>query len=264
MSKINLVMIEDNKDLCDIVITHIRLKHSGFFDSIEVAHDGGTGCALVFEKMPDVVLIDIVLPAKSGLEVLKKIKQSPLTKHIICIMVSSINSDAILNEALELGADYYIPKPFQIDNLIERILYLYSFSPNKPINTVGKDIKELAAILSADDFALFALQKSGVPMNLNGYSYLQGAIVMSIEDGNLLNSITKELYPRVGAAFQTTGSRVERSIRNAIECAWAAGGGERYYKFIDYRPPDNVFEKPTNGAFIGSIVSLYNEHRRKH
>lgn len=263
MPKIKLVMIEDNKDLCNLVLSRIQLNHENSFDIIGTAHDGKSGYELIIDKMPDVVLLDIVLPIQSGLCVLKKIKQNLLTKHIICIIISSINSNLISTEALDQGADYYIAKPFQVDDLIERVIYLYSARIEKAlIFTTENNKKYPISILSVEDFAIYALQKTHIPLKLNGYMYLKSAIIMCIHNQHLLDAVTKELYAEIGLEYKTTGSRVERSIRNAIEHAWLAGFGEQYYKFIADYSENNKFEKPTNSRFIFSMVSVYLEHHK--
>lgn len=212
---------------------------------------------------PDILLLDVIMPHLDGLGVLEKIEESNISKKPLCIMLSAVGQDKITQRAIELGAQYYIVKPFEIEVLIKRIKEIRNFkvTPFKG-NYVSREIKapyiEIEPSSKKDGKNLEALvtnviHEVGVPAHIKGYQYLREAIMMAINNNDIINQITKQLYPEIAQKFKTTPSRVERAIRHAIEVAWGRGQTETVENIFGYTV-SAAKGKPTNSEFIAMIA----------
>ncbi len=264
MCKIKLVVVEDNKDLCDIFCDYINENHSDKFEILGTANDGSEGLRLISEKMPDIALIDIVLPILDGIAILEKLHNMYLIDDICCIMLTAVSHDDITRKAMELGAQYYFLKPFDNESLVHRLIEINKNNETKKMSVLNNDsiyntsvYNKRVPYANPEKYSAFMLQNIGIPANLTGYHYLRRAIVMCINDKSLLDGLTKILYPTLGKEFKTTGQRVERSIRHSIEKAWSDECAAKYYKALDRTPPEKIV-KPSNGIFIMDIVDYYN------
>ena len=226
MEKLNIAIADDNERmlrlLADIVESDEELSVVG------TARDGEEAYQVIREKEPDVVLLDIVMPKLDGLGVLERINRDrTLKKHPVFIMISAIGQERITENAFDLGADYYIMKPFDNDMVINRIKKVKNRTfgvkglESRKVNAYEKLEEEKEPNLEADVTEI--IHEIGVPAHIKGYQYLRDAIIMSVNDMDMLNSITKILYPTIAKKYQTTSSRVERAIRHAIEVAWSRG-----------------------------------------
>ena len=203
------------------------------------------------------ILLDIVMPKMDGLGVMEKVnKDSTIKKHPAFIMISAIGQEKITEDAFRLGADYYIMKPFDNDMVISRIKDVKNRNVARPSEVrkvqpyeKREELKERN--LEADVTAI--IHEIGVPAHIKGYQYLREAIIMSVNDIDMLNSITKILYPTIAKKFQTTPSRVERAIRHAIEVAWSRGKMDTIDALFGYTI-NNGKGKPTNSEFIALIA----------
>ena len=267
MEKITVMIIDDNKPLC-----HTIQKDIDATDDLEVvgiAHDGIDGLDLINEKLPDVIVLDMVMPRMDGLELLEQLQKNPPAKKPACIMMSAISHDNITCKALQSGAHYYIVKPIQNTEIIcKRIRQVMQNTPA----TTGINMESFTAteVFSLTDSGSHAkanvsfhpdhlesiitnvIHEIGVPAHIKGYNYLREAITLCIQDKEFINSITKLLYPTVARNYQTTSSRVERAIRHAIEVAWNRGREEILNSIFGYTIDTNK-GKPTNGEFIAMI-----------
>ena len=239
-------------------------KFLGADDEIEivgVVDDGEEAYAQIINKNPDIVLLDLIMPHLDGLGVLEQLAKTQLLKKPICIMVSAVGQDKITQKAIALGADYYIVKPFDVTLLIQRIKEIKNYNPeeNKKTNILGKEIKSQYVYIEdeSDKNNLEALvtniiHEVGVPAHIKGYQYLREAIIMVVNNINMINQITKELYPEIAYKFNTTPSRVERAIRHAIEVAWGRGDQQVVESIFGYTVSASK-GKPTNSEFIAMI-----------
>lgn len=256
MEKLQVAIADDNKMfaemLKDIVTGDEELQVAG------VAKDGEEAYELIKRKEPDVVLLDIVMPKLDGLSVMDKVrKDTSLKKRPSFIMVTAIGQEKITEDAFALGADYYIMKPFDKEVIINRIKHVKKRSyasaeerwhggeiQRKPEGCKEKDLESKVTDI---------IHEIGVPAHIKGYQYLREAIVMSVMDIEMLNSITKILYPTISKKYQTTPSRVERAIRHAIEVAWSRGKMDTIDELFGYTI-NNGKGKPTNSEFIALIA----------
>jgi two-component system response regulator (stage 0 sporulation protein A) len=183
-----------------------------------------------------------------GLGVLEKINEMENKPKVI--MLTAFGQENITRKAVELGASYYILKPFNMDVLVERIRLLGNGAvPAPSVSSLSRVTKKSS--LEADVTGI--IHEIGIPAHIKGYHYLREAIMMVVEDVDLLGSVTKILYPRIAEKFDTTSSRVERAIRHAIEVAWSRNNIDTIKKFFGYTV-NTERGKPTNSEFIALVA----------
>jgi len=200
---------------------------------------------------PDVVVMDAILPHMDAIELMKKVQASG-GKRPQFIVTSAYDNPFIEKQVMQGGAAYFMLKPFEISALGERITSLTQGGMTGR-NAPGTENME---IVVTD-----VIHQLGVPAHIKGYHYLREAILSSIEDPELLESVTKLLYPTVAKRFDTTSSRVERAIRHAIEIAWDRGNLDTLNAFFGYTV-NTCKGKPTNSEFIALITDkLRLQHR---
>jgi sporulation transcription factor spo0A len=255
MEKLNIAIADDNERMVRLLGDIVRSDEE--LQVIGTAKDGVEAYELIKTAEPDVVLLDIVMPKMDGLGVMEKVnKDSTIKKHPAFIMISAIGQEKITEDAFRLGADYYIMKPFDNDMVISRIKDVKNRnvarqSEVRKVQPYEKREELKERNLEADVTAI--IHEIGVPAHIKGYQYLREAIIMSVNDIDMLNSITKILYPTIAKKFQTTPSRVERAIRHAIEVAWSRGKMDTIDALFGYTI-NNGKGKPTNSEFIALIA----------
>lgn len=198
------------------------------------------------ELKPDVLVMDLVLLKLDGIEVLRRLGESaPDTRAII---VTHLYRSEIVQQCTALGAAYFVPEPCDITVLLQRIRQVGAFPSQPDMFSVPRsaDVDLEAAVTEI-------IHEIGVPAHIKGYQYLREAIILTINDMDIINAVTKVLYPEVAKKFGTTPSRVERAIRHAIEVAWDRGDIEVLQKFFGYTV-SNIKGKPTNSEFIAMIA----------
>lgn len=222
---------------------------------VGTAGDGMETLEMAAEKHPDVIVMDLVLTKLDGLGVLSRLSQMQSAPAVI--VVSGFFNEHVLQESAELGAYYFMPKPCDIPELLNRI---------RQVTSIGKTVSHQGILVNKNEQNLESvvtevLHEIGVPAHIKGYQYLREAIIMTINDMDTINSVTKVLYPEVARKFDTTPSRVERAIRHAIEVAWDRGDIETLQKFFGYTV-SNVKGKPTNSEFIAMIADCLSLRRK--
>ena len=258
--KVTILIADDNQEFARTLANYIQEQED--MEVIGLAKDGEEAIDMITNIAPDVVLLDVIMPHLDGIGVLEKINMIKSEKKPTCIMLSAVGQDNITQRAISLGAEYYVVKPFDIELLIKRIRQLKDFKPSQNSNNfISREIKNQYIELnnsSDEEKNLEALvtniiHEVGVPAHIKGYQYLREAIIMVVNDIDVINQITKSLYPQIAFKFNTTPSRVERAIRHAIEVAWGRG---------DQKTVENIFGytisaakgKPTNSEFIAMIA----------
>ena len=254
INKKKVMILDDNKDFVNIVKDYINTK-----DELEVvcyAHDGKDAEKMVMEYNPDILLLDIVMPEKDGLNVLEDISKMKNIKMPMVVVMSAIGQEKITQTAIALGATYYVVKPFDIRKLVDRLINL------SVENVDAHDVKiTQSAVINKTQVDKTAIEAKvtqtihdiGVPAHIKGYQFVREAIMMAIEDEDVINAVTKVLYPNLAEKFNTTPSRIERAIRHAIEVAWNRGQIEVHDKIFGYTVNSNK-GKPTNSEFIAMIA----------
>lgn len=255
LSKIKVAVIDDNEKMCSLL--EEILKSEEDIEVIGKSHNGLDGVKLIKEKEPDVVLLDIIMPQLDGLGVLEKVMSDQQIKNPpVFIMITAIGQEKITENALNLGAEYYIMKPFDNETIVRRIRQLkgrFELFKNDRRRSSIIDSTPKVATRSLETEVTSIIHEIGVPAHIKGYQYLRDAIIMSINDMEILNSITKLLYPSIAKRHKTTPSRVERAIRHAIEVAWSRGKMDTIDQLFGYTI-NNGKGKPTNSEFIALIA----------
>lgn len=259
--KISVLIADDNEDFARTLISYLEKQED--MEVIGMAKDGNEAYDMITNTEPDIVLLDVIMPHLDGIGVLEKLRDAHFNNRPLFIMLSAVNQDKITQRAISLGAEYYVVKPFDISLLIHRIKELKNYQ-NISIrsNFISKEIKaqyiEITPEQKKDTKNLEALvtnviHEVGVPAHIKGYQYLREAIMMVVNDIEIINQITKQLYPDIAKAYGTTPSRVERAIRHAIEVAWSRGQTEAVDNIFGYTV-SAVKGKPTNSEFIAMIA----------
>ena len=259
MNKWSVAIADDNERMTEI-LSEI-MKQDEELQIVGIAHNGEEACQLIREKGPDIMLLDIIMPKLDGLSVMERVSQdAKITKKPEFVVVSAIGQERITEDAFSLGASYYIMKPFDHDMLLNRIQSLKQAGP-KVRPEVRAESRKVVPYESRKEYVERNLETDvtnmiheiGVPAHIKGYHYLRDAIMMAVEDMNMLNSITKILYPTIAKNHQTTPSRVERAIRHAIEVAWSRGKMDTIDELFGYTVSVGK-GKPTNSEFIALIA----------
>ena len=255
MERLKVAIADDNERMLRLLGDII--ESDGELDVIGTARDGEEAYQVIKTKEPDVVLLDIVMPKLDGLGVLDRVNNdASIKKHPTFIMISAIGQEKITEDAFNRGADYYIMKPFDNDMVLNRIKHVRGSAGDG-----SAEIRKINAYEKAEDLTERNLETDvteiiheiGVPAHIKGYQYLRDAIIMSVNDMDMLNSITKVLYPTIAKKYQTTASRGERAIRHAIEVAWSRGKMDTIDEMFGYTI-HNGKGKPTNSEFIALIT----------
>lgn len=254
MEKLNIAIADDNERMVAL-LDEILSKDDGI-EVVGRANDGEEVYDIIKKKEPDVVLLDIIMPKMDGLTVMDKVnRDTTMKKHPKFIIITAIGQEGITEDAFGLGANYYIMKPFDNDIILNRIRHLQKKSakraPEIRKNNVYEGKKEYS-LRNLETDVTNVIHEIGVPAHIKGYQYLRDAIMMSVNDIDMLNSITKVLYPTIAKKHQTTPSRVERAIRHAIEVAWSRGKLDTIDALFGYTV-NNGKGKPTNSEFIALI-----------
>ena len=258
MEKIKIIIVDDN---LEFVSTFEKfLEDQGDMEIIATAKDGIEAYDKITSMNPDIVLLDVIMPHLDGLGVLERLNKEGIMP--VCIMLSAVGQDSITKKALAMGASYYMIKPFELDVLVKRIRELKNITrfPSNEFLLKESDAKlsyiNMSNQKSKEDnleaLVTNIIHEVGVPAHIKGYQYLRDGIIMVVEDMNVLNQITKQLYPDLAKKHKTTPSRVERAIRHAIEVAWNRGEINTIENIFGYTIDSNK-GKPTNSEFIAMI-----------
>ena len=254
MGKIRVLVAEDNREFSKIVAQFVSSQEE--FEVVGIAKDGLEALRLVDSEKPDILILDMIMPHLDGLGVLERLNQSNNGYFPKVVVLSAVGQDAITQKAIELGASYYMVKPFDFNIFIDRLKQIngMNYSTN---NEDGLLVKEANLHNNRErdleNKITKIIQEIGIPAHIKGYLYIREAITMVIDDMDYLGAVTKELYPAVADRYNTTPSRVERAIRHAIEVAWNRGKIETLDKLFGYTV-SNAKGKPTNSEFIALIA----------
>lgn len=253
--KIQVVIADDNREFGDILCEYLNSQSD--IEVTGIARDGLEAYELITSKVPDIAILDIIMPHLDGLGVLEKINSISMPKRPLFIILSAVGQDKITQRALALGAEYYVVKPFDMDVLVSRIRQLKDINQATAVKAEYiADFKTSSHTSSPRNLEVevtSVMHEIGVPAHIKGYQYLRDAIMMAVKDLDIINSITKQLYPTIAREYNTTPSRVERAIRHAIEVAWSRGQVEAIDNLFGYTI--NVGKgKPTNSEFIAMVA----------
>jgi two-component system response regulator (stage 0 sporulation protein A) len=242
MEKIRMIIVEDNAQ----TLSNLESFFAGEseIEVVGTARDGVAAIKLIESTRPSFVLLDIVMPELDGFGVLEWLSTSGLTPRVM--VLSGLSHDKFVSRALESGAHYYMIKPFDYRILKARILEAFAGRESTPPHKISKTH-------SLEEKIAKIFLTVGIPSQIKGYQFLREAVRMAINNPAIINCITKKLYPDIADKFDTSASKVERGIRQAIEVAWNCGKIENINSLLGVRAYSNN-EKPTNGEFIALIA----------
>lgn len=242
--EIKVIVADDNREFCLLLKDFLEQQ-----DGIKVLGCVGNGLdavKMIREYNPDVIILDVIMPHLDGIGVLEDLASSDLKDSVKVIVLTAFGQEMVTQKAVELGAHYFILKPFDFNVLAERIRQLGNGESLIHNNfSAGKKNMEAAVTNIMHDV--------GVPAHVKGYNFLREAILMVIKDMNLLGGITKELYPTIAEKYRSTPSRVERAMRHAIELAWDRGNTNEINRLFGYTI-DIERGKPTNSEFVAIVA----------
>lgn len=223
-------------------------------DIVGATDDGSSIYDMVEKEHPDILLIDVFISKVDGLEVVEQIRANEKLNDIKIIFLSTVGSPRIISMAFNLGADYYIMKPCNPEIIIKRVTQMTNMNKKKTeIEEIDKKEDGIININSIENDVTEIIRDLGIPAHIKGYQYIREGIIMAINDMNMLNYITKLLYPNIAKKYKTTSSSVERAIRHAIEVAWSRGQIEVIEEMFGYTVSAGK-GKPTNSEFIALIA----------
>jgi two-component system, response regulator, stage 0 sporulation protein A len=268
LQRIGVFLADDNREFTGLLSEYIEEQED--MEVVGVAYNGEEVVRKLEEldRVPDVMILDIIMPHLDGLGVLERLRGMDLSPMPKIIMLTAFGQENITQRAVQLGASYYILKPFDLDVLANRIRQLAGSASAAPaaVSSIGNGARSNIIPISNRPKNLDAnitsiIHEIGVPAHIKGYQYLREAITMVYNNIEILGAITKTLYPAIAEKFKTTPSRVERAIRHAIEVAWTRGNIESISHLFGYTV--NVTKsKPTNSEFIAMVADkLRIEHK---
>ena len=244
MEHATTVLIADNsEDFCAGLTA--ALQRCEGFQVIATASDGEQAVRLITERRPEVLVLDLMLPKKDGIGVLKAL--SAMDRKPTTLATSAFVTEYVSAAAANLGVRYLMLKPCDMSALVERLEELRGGESLRYPAPRRMDKTSIESMVTG------IIHEIGVPAHIKGYQYLREAIIIAVNDMDVINAITKVLYPQVAKTFGTTPSRVERAIRHAIEVAWDRGDLDTLQRFFGYTV-SNTKGKPTNSEFIALIA----------
>lgn len=263
MNSISLVIIDDSQQMKEMITQ--KFNEQNGFVVLEHVTNGEKAVEVVKDKNPDVVLLDLVVSGRDGMSILEDLHA--LKSESKVIVVTALTGDGFVCSAMQNGASYYMLKPCTADDVERRIKDI--MQEHKPLNEQQEHINSIVAryknegvvslpsvtskIKSLDEKISNIFITVGIPAHIKGYQFLREAIKMAVDTPEIVNSITKKLYPNIATRFCTTPSKVERAIRHAIEVAWNRGKIENINSVFGLQVY-NANEKPTNGEFIALVA----------
>ena len=245
-NRIKVLVADSSEPFCG----HLKsaLAPTGAFDLVGIAPDGEEAVRLLQELQPDILVMDLMLPKRDGISVLRFAQE--MDKPPVTVVTSGLITDYVATTVSNLGVQYVMLKPCDMDSLVERLEEIRGSQRAKQLKLVRRNPQPEANI---ETMVTNIIHEIGVPAHIKGYQYLREAIIIAVNDMDVINAITKVLYPQVAKAFSTTPSRVERAIRHAIEVAWDRGDLDTLQRFCGYTV-SNTKGKPTNSEFIALIA----------
>lgn len=246
VDKMKVLIVDDNKEFVGLLREY--LERLDDVEVVGIAYNGLEALREIADTEPDVVVLDIIMPYLDGIGVLERLQQESGRPRPKFVMLTAFGQESITHKVLQLGADYYVLKPFDFDVLADRLRQLFNreSSPKGPLAVRDKDKNH-------DAKATGIMHELGIPAHIKGYLYLREAIVMVVGRVDLLSRVTKELYPTIAEKYVTTPSRVERAIRHAIEVAWDRGNMDFIQKVFGHTISQEK-GKPTNSEFIAMVA----------
>ena len=251
MENVNVVIVDDNPMILN-TLDEVISSEAGL-SVIGRADNGKDAIDMIKDTQPDVVLLDLVMPQMDGITVVENIKKkTSMLKNPAFIILSAVGGEQMTEEAFQAGANYFLMKPFDKDILVNKIRRIGK-RPVRPVPEEAAMNREEYMKEHLETDITKMLHELGIPAHIKGYQYLRDAISMVVRDREMMEAVTKILYPEIAKKNYTSSSRVERAIRHAIEVAWGRGSLEVIDELFGYTISTGK-GKPTNSEFIALIA----------
>lgn len=257
MAKYRILLADDNSRLTETLKGFLLAQEN--VAEVDIASDGKEALALLKDKRYDAISLDLIMPNVDGISVLEQLPIVCGAEAPAVVILSELRNEAMVRRCCAMGARYYMVKPVEPETLYKRLMQMLESDQPK-----GGVLPYAQTPKSFDEKVTAIFLVAGIPAHIKGYHYLREGIRLVYEDPDLINRITKELYPSIAKKFGTSASKVERAIRHAIEVAWTRGKIENLNALFGY----NIYgknDKPTNGEFIALVADklLMEEQSRK-
>lgn len=251
MESIRVLIVDDNILLCKRITEHLTAKNGAV--QVECAGNGAQALSMLKKTKYDILLMDLILPQIDGFGVLEGLRQNDITPPASIVVISALSQDDVIRRSCNLGANYFVVKPFDIEMLCRRLLDTPAPMGTTDVVPLARMSAKASTYKSLDERISNIFLAVGIPAHIKGYHFLREAVKLVYKDRTIINAITKELYPGIARAFDTSASKVERAIRHAIEVSWARGKIENINGIFGYTIYSK-HEKPTNGEFIALVA----------
>ena len=258
-TKISVLVIDDNREFANAMYKF--LSNDNAFNMVGVAYDGNEALEIVSKKKPDVIILDIIMPVLDGIGVMQRINSEFTNYNPEIIVISGVSQEKMTKEAVKLGASCFMLKPFDLEVLSKRIKSIIEENNENEfrINLVSEKANKYItkhAYIKGDNMEIQVtniMHDIGIPAHIKGHQYLREAIICAMQSNDALIGVTKQLYPDIAKKYNTTATRVERSIRHAIEIAWGRGKVDMLHTMFSYTI-NSERGKPTNSEFIAMVA----------
>ncbi|MBO8159181.1 sporulation transcription factor Spo0A [Thermosyntropha sp.] len=250
---IKVLVADDNREFCGILREYFNNEPD--FHLVDVCSNGMEVLEVLKKEDVEVLILDLIMPYIDGIGVLERMSTVKPQVSPKIIVLTAFGQESVTQKAVQLGADYYILKPFDLNVLGDRVREVArDIKPgHEARSTLGSFTQPASNPKNLEVEVTRVIHEIGVPAHVKGYQYLRDAIMLVVEEVNYLGAVTKELYPAIAEKYDTTPSRVERAIRHAIELAWDRGDMEKINKLFGYTVSGER-GKPTNSEFIAIIA----------
>ncbi|OEF98457.1 sporulation transcription factor Spo0A [Desulfuribacillus alkaliarsenatis] len=255
MEVTKVLLVDDNQEFCSTLANYVNEQED--MEVVGLGYNGNQALQILEKEQPDVLILDIIMPHLDGLGVLEELRRSGKFSNLRIIMLTAFGQEHITKRAIDLGADYFILKPFDMEVLINRIRQITNSSMPQQASigaqTINTSFAPKQKVGDVKTAVTKIIHEIGVPAHIKGYTFLREAIMLVYEDQELLGCITKILYPQIAEEHNTTPPRVERAIRHAIEVAWNRGNLDILKSYFGHTI-NATKSKPTNSEFIAMVA----------
>lgn len=252
--KLNIIIADNNQYFCQMLQQYFYTLED--INTVSITADGLEAWELIQTQDPDLIILDAIMPNLDGINILENVNTHFKNNSPKIIMTSPFEHESLIRQAMALGVDYFILKPFSLDILCRRIRSLTQDNRSNSSTRflpVSQEMKTAKSELNLAVELTEMMHQIGIPAHLKGYQYIREAVLMVVEDAALLGAVTKELYPRVAKKFGTESRCVERGIRHAIGLAWGRGNTEFLNRLFEYSL-NYKRQKPKNSEFIALLA----------
>lgn len=255
MNEMRIMLVDDNGDLRRGMRDYLSRQEG--MKIVAECQSGAEALEALGKVHADVMVLDLIMPQMDGFTLLEEIRRQQIPNAPQVMVVSALGRDDFVMRTVQLGARFYMVKPFDMASLAARIREMCG----QGVISLNMRPTSAAPMISIDEKLASLFLTIGIPAHIKGYQFLRTAVKMVVDNPDMINRITKELYPSIGKCYNTSASKVERAIRHAIEVAWSRGRIDTLNKAFGCRVATKE-DKPTNGEFIAMLADKLSLEQR--